>query len=52
MTPPLPSVPAHLVSDPVIQAALNSYKDLIKVETPLTLISSSLFSIHTPILSS
>jgi hypothetical protein len=33
-TPPLPSPPLHLLNDPVIQAALESHKDAIKVDTP------------------
>ncbi|KAJ7731733.1 hypothetical protein B0H16DRAFT_1329111, partial [Mycena metata] len=32
--PPLPSPPAHLINDPVMQASLRAMKDHIKVETP------------------
>lgn len=32
--PPLPSPPAHLLNDPVVQASLRAMKDHIKVETP------------------
>ncbi|KAJ7926570.1 hypothetical protein B0H13DRAFT_2313473 [Mycena leptocephala] len=31
--PPLPSPPAHLVNDPIIQASLHAMKDHIKVDT-------------------
>ncbi|KAJ6615693.1 hypothetical protein B0H10DRAFT_1690695, partial [Mycena sp. CBHHK59/15] len=31
---PLPSPPAHLLNDPVVQASLRAMKDHIKVETP------------------
>ncbi|KAJ6598753.1 hypothetical protein B0H10DRAFT_1959218 [Mycena sp. CBHHK59/15] len=32
--PPLPSPPAHLLNEPVVQASLRAMKDHIKVETP------------------
>jgi hypothetical protein len=31
---PLPTVPDHLLNDPIVQSALRMYKDYVKVSTP------------------